>query len=240
MDYTRFFFFAVTSNTFFAVSNLYIIFNTEVDSSLLLTQLTIVVISFPAIRCQIASGDDHHGGEDTHNEHHEDGPNNSAKDTWTILGACIAVNVVTLVGVLLYFTGYKASGESRTPALHLTLNSFASGALLACAFFLMGTESQHLIADGFQLLEESQHFAVFGTACLGGFLAPLALKVFSGLTGFRFASYLPMFRDEKTNADIHAEIELQQSEVNLKNISPPISGHGSSEDETLWAVRNRS
>ena len=63
--------------------------------------------------------------------------------------AAILVNIVTFIGVILLFPPLRRAIEK--PVINAMLFAFASGALLACGFFLLLFESTHLIAVGWQL-----------------------------------------------------------------------------------------
>ena len=67
--------------------------------------------------------------------------------------AAILVNIVTLIGVVLLFPPLRRAIQK--PLINAMLFAFASGALLACAFFLLLFESTHLIAVGWRLVDLS-------------------------------------------------------------------------------------
>ena len=63
--------------------------------------------------------------------------------------AAILVNIITFIGVILVFPPLRRAVEK--PMFSAMLFAFASGALLACAFFLLLFEATHLIGVGWQL-----------------------------------------------------------------------------------------
>ena len=63
--------------------------------------------------------------------------------------AAILVNIITFIGVVLLFPPLRRAVEK--PVFSAMLFAFASGALLACAFFLLLFEATHLIGVGWQL-----------------------------------------------------------------------------------------
>ena len=69
--------------------------------------------------------------------------------------AAILVNLITFIGVVLLFPPLRRAVEK--PVFSAMLFAFASGALLACAFFLLLFESTHLIAVGWLLGMHAAH-----------------------------------------------------------------------------------
>jgi UTP--glucose-1-phosphate uridylyltransferase len=87
---------------------------------------------------------------------------------WTVLSACLVVNIMTLVGVALV-----GMGSLRTSTtMQCGLSGFASGALLAVAAFLMLIESFHLTSEGWPE-DETDSTWRWGMCLLAGFIAPL-------------------------------------------------------------------
>jgi len=90
----------------------------------------------------------------------------------TVLFGCFVVNLATFSGVI--FIALSTNGISKL--VQGVLNGFASGALIACAVYLMVIESVHLVSD-FEWTTNSTEVDYtwrWGTALLAGFLAPYA------------------------------------------------------------------
>lgn len=160
-------------------------------------------ITIPLFR-SLAEGDDH----DQH-DHGDDG-----HEAWgqAMLGA-LFVFLVTFSGV---FLAAAAHGFTRVRALpksltHLSIPSFASGALLATSIFLLIPESIELLSAGGKvgegehrnLAEEDHHdddhsyVWKVGTAFMSGFVLPLILHAFF-----------------PTSAELVEEIEAQEEQDN--------------------------
>ena len=85
--------------------------------------------------------------------------------------SCALVNIMTFCGVALL--ACKIIPSQITPTTHGCLSGFASGALLACAVYLILVEAMHLIGTAYE--EEVDVIWRWGTAVLGGFLVSLFL-----------------------------------------------------------------
>jgi len=92
---------------------------------------------------------------------------------WESVGAAILVNLITLVGVVLS-TPCMGGTQARAAFFEAILSSFAAGALLACAFFLLLFEATHLVGTGWT--EEVDTLWRWGTAILAGFFLPVAVE----------------------------------------------------------------
>ena len=98
---------------------------------------------------------------------------NAPLQPWgTVIGACLIVNIMTFCGVCLIAFGVG----KPSPMLHGIFSGGASGALLACAVFLILAEGLYLIGTG-EDYEEVDIVWRWGTAFLGGFLTALFLKL---------------------------------------------------------------
>mmetsp|Transcript_32916 Transcript_32916/g.83053 ORF Transcript_32916/g.83053 Transcript_32916/m.83053 type:complete len:550 (-) Transcript_32916:167-1816(-) len=85
------------------------------------------------------------------------------------IGASIVVLIITLVGVLLLIPAVANAMERFPAAFSVISNSFAAGALLAAAFFLVLYEATHLIPID-ETRTEAQASAAWGCMILLGFL----------------------------------------------------------------------
>jgi len=91
------------------------------------------------------------------------------------IGAAITVNVVTLVGVIFLAPPVMRQAKEHPAVLGALTNSFAAGALLACAFYLMLYEATHLIVRD----TEAEASAMWGCMILGGFLVACVVDLFA-------------------------------------------------------------
>jgi len=89
------------------------------------------------------------------------------------IGAALAVNLITLVGVIIS-TPCMGGTEARAAFFEALLSSFAAGALLACAFFLLLFEATHLVGTGWA--NEVDVLWRWGTAILAGFFLPVLIE----------------------------------------------------------------
>mmetsp|Transcript_82543 Transcript_82543/g.191795 ORF Transcript_82543/g.191795 Transcript_82543/m.191795 type:complete len:465 (+) Transcript_82543:57-1451(+) len=86
------------------------------------------------------------------------------------IGAAILVNIVTLIGVILILPCFKKLAEAQAAVFEGVLCSFAAGALIACALFLLLFEATHLVGEGWT--EETDIIWRWGTMVLLGFFLP--------------------------------------------------------------------
>eukprot|EP00306_Pavlova_sp_CCMP459_P017741 CAMPEP_0185211486 /NCGR_PEP_ID=MMETSP1140-20130426/67046_1 /TAXON_ID=298111 /ORGANISM="Pavlova sp., Strain CCMP459" /LENGTH=384 /DNA_ID=CAMNT_0027779329 /DNA_START=25 /DNA_END=1179 /DNA_ORIENTATION=+ len=109
-------------------------------------------------------GDEHGDHEDHEDEHgdHEDHGDEMAVEV--AFGGAAVVHIITLLAVLLLLIPSVRS--KFTPSVLAVARSFAAGALLSAAVFLMLPEAAHLIGE--DVKEESMSAAVWGASILGG------------------------------------------------------------------------
>jgi len=82
----------------------------------------------------------------------EDGVSNAPEvvEPWGIvIGTTFLVNVCTLIGVIFLAPAIKAKADAYPNTIFALANAFATGALLAAAFYLMLYEATHLITEPF-------------------------------------------------------------------------------------------
>jgi len=80
----------------------------------------------------------------------QDGVSNAPPEVkpWGIaIGTSFLVNLCTLIGVIFLAPAIKAKADSNPNTIFALANSFAAGALLAAAFYLMLYEATHLITE---------------------------------------------------------------------------------------------
>jgi len=133
------------------------------------------------------------GHEDHKEEGHEDhdGMAITAKSWGQVIVATLLVNLATLVGVFVLLTNYIRGrcvkrgiiGESVGKGIlfEVLVLSFAAGALLATAVFLILPEGLEMIGGGHEGTttdSEATISAKFGCAFLGGFFLPLVFAIF--------------------------------------------------------------
>ena len=84
------------------------------------------------------------------------------------IGAAIIVNIVTLSGVIFLSPSVAKKQKAYPEVVSCIINSFAAGALLSAAFYLMLYEATHLIKPAGS--DESQQTAWWASASIFGFL----------------------------------------------------------------------
>lgn len=84
------------------------------------------------------------------------------------IGAAIIVNIVTLSGVIFLSPSFAKKQKAYPEFVSCIINSFAAGALLSAAFYLMLYEATHLIKPAGS--DESQQTAWWASASVFGFL----------------------------------------------------------------------
>ena len=95
------------------------------------------------------------------------------------LGAAILINLVTLSGLIFVLPFISNIFKNTDPTfLYAGFASFAAGAILSCAFFLLLFEATHLIAEGWE--EESESIWRWGTMILLGLILPVIVESLVG------------------------------------------------------------
>ena len=84
------------------------------------------------------------------------------------IGAAIIVNIVTLSGVVFLIPSIAKKQKAYPETVSCTINSFAAGALLSAAFYLMFYEATHLIKPAGS--DEAEQTAWWASASIFGFL----------------------------------------------------------------------
>eukprot|EP00931_Biecheleriopsis_adriatica_P015213 TRINITY_DN1175_c0_g1_i5.p1 TRINITY_DN1175_c0_g1~~TRINITY_DN1175_c0_g1_i5.p1 ORF type:complete len:619 (+),score=136.90 TRINITY_DN1175_c0_g1_i5:74-1930(+) len=90
------------------------------------------------------------------------------------IGSTILVNLVTLVGVILMVPAISRAATQKHAIFHGALLSFAAGALLSCAFFLLLFEATHLVGVGWKT--EVEVLWRWGTMILAGMIVPAFIE----------------------------------------------------------------
>ena len=97
----------------------------------------------------------------------------------TAIGASVLINLVTLSGLIFTLPFISTVLKKSDPVfVYAGFASFAAGAILACAFFLLLFESTHLIATGWD--DETDHIWRWGTMILFGLISPVIFEAFVG------------------------------------------------------------
>ena len=91
----------------------------------------------------------------------------------TAVGAAVVVNLITFTGVVFVIPACNKLRNTYPVGLFAIANAFASGALLAAAFFLMLHEATHLLTDP----KESFSAFMWGALILTGFITSSLLEV---------------------------------------------------------------
>ena len=97
----------------------------------------------------------------------------------TGVGAAILVNLMTLCGVIFLAPGLQVLVKRSEELFRAVSSAFASGALMAAAFYLLLYEATHLIAAGGEV-EGAQTFK-WGTMILVGFLTSMVVDLLCAL-----------------------------------------------------------
>lgn len=93
------------------------------------------------------------------------------------IAAALIVNLMTLAGVVLAAPGIQSLHAKYADTVEGIFASFAAGALLACAFFLLLFESTHLIATKWpDPDDEVEVLWRWGTMILAGFFIPAVIE----------------------------------------------------------------
>ena len=120
-------------------------------------------------------------GEDIEPVAEEGGGHGDEESTpWgTALGAAILINLVTLSGLIFAVPFIASAMKSADPVfVYAGSASFAAGAILSCAFFLLLFEATHLIASGWE--EETDQIWRWGTMILLGLILPIVVEATVG------------------------------------------------------------
>lgn len=116
------------------------------------------------------------------------------------IGASVLINLVTLVGVIFSIPALARMLKSFDPVfVYAGFASFAAGAILSCAFFLLLFEATHLIASGWDT--ETDQVWRWGTMILLGLILPVVVEALVGTV----KPEEPEFKVEKTQDDENPE-----------------------------------
>ena len=124
--------------------------------------------------------------------------------------AALLVNLVTFIGVIMMFGPLRRL--SQKPVFSAMLFAFASGAILACAFFLLLFESTHLIGVGWKT--EVDVLWRWGAMILAGIVVPpvvetmVSLIMMASSTGD--SSSKPAVEDAETAAELQGLDDAQK------------------------------
>ncbi len=126
-------------------------------------------------------------------------------DDWGLpIGASFVVLVCTLVGVVFVAPQVARFAKKYPAPLTVSINSFAAGALLAAAFYLMLYEATHLIF----YQEESESAGMWGTMILLGFLAPTITDIIiQAIRDFIISKYYPDWKEEDETTTAKKAVE---------------------------------
>lgn len=97
------------------------------------------------------------------------------------IGAAIAVNLITLIGVIFLIPCLAKAARTYPEMVETIMSSFASGALLSCALCLLVLEASHIIEEGLvesgRAAEENDVTWRWAASILGGFISPFAIDL---------------------------------------------------------------
>jgi zinc transporter ZupT len=111
-------------------------------------------------------------------DEHSEGSGNK----WDALGAAFLVLLVTVSGLLFWSSCARSFEKTHGKMFDLIVYTFAAGALISTAFFLILLEAGHLIETGFS--DEAQVTWRWGTCVLAGFLLSTVVDLLFDLSGF--------------------------------------------------------
>ena len=110
---------------------------------------------------------------------HDDDDEEASRPWVKALGAALLINLVTLAGLIFAIPFIASALKKADPIfVYAGFASFAAGAILSCAFFLLLFESTHLIAEGWD--EETDHIWRWGTMILLGLILPVIVESIVG------------------------------------------------------------
>ena len=132
----------------------------------------------------------------------------------TAIGAAIIVNLVTFTGVVFVVPGCNNLRTKYPAGLFSLANAFASGALLAAAFFLMLYEATHLLTDP----KESFSAFMWGALILTGFITSSLLEVVVQ------AIMPPASSPDTANTKDGIQIEITQKSKRIRVLSGVLVG----------------
>jgi len=125
-------------------------------------------------------------GEDIEPVHQEMGHDEGGEEVKVVkpwgkaIGAAVLINLVTLSGIVFSIPLISKALKKADPVfVYAGFASFAAGAILSCAFFLLLFESTHLIATGWE--EETDQIWRWGTMILAGLILPVLVEALVGI-----------------------------------------------------------
>lgn len=121
------------------------------------------------------------------------------------LGAAFLVVLVTLTGVIFLIPVVRKFAEANPNVTDAVMNSFAGGALLGAAFFLLLMEASHLTWIG----NEGGSAAVWGSATLVGFLTASLLDALA-------SAVLKPNADTKPMPPARAEVDTEKGATSVE------------------------
>ncbi len=112
---------------------------------------------------------------------HHSGDEEEGKPWGTALGVAALINLVTFSGIVFAIPCVSTIMKKSDPTFaYAGFASFAAGAILSCAFFLLLFESTHLIASGWE--EKRDQNWRWGTMILLGLILPVLAESLVGAT----------------------------------------------------------
>ena len=143
---------------------------------------------------------------------HDDDDEEASRPWVKALGAALLINLVTLAGLIFAIPFIASALKKADPIfVHAGFASFAAGAILSCAFFLLLFESTHLIAEGWD--EETEHIWRWGTMILLGLILPVIVESIVG-------HVKPDDSDSKADMSDKFSDEYKQARLTLRLVVP--------------------
>ena len=153
----------------------------------------------------------------------------------TGIGAAILVNLMTLCGVIFLVPGMRALMRRNEGLFRAVTSSFASGALLSAAVYLLLFEATHLIAAGGE--EEGAQTFKWGTMILTGFVTSM---VFDAVCKAATPAELATGSSEAATSSRTADtVDTSKADVEVASVAVTVSSTDGSAVLAPLSVRVR-
>ena len=185
----------------------------------------------------VSSGEDIEPVVEEMGEHNEE--EHKDKPWGKAIGASVLINLVTLSGIVFAVPFISSVIKKSDPVfVYAGFASFAAGAILSCAFFLLLFESTHLIASGWD--DETDHIWRWGTMILFGLILPVIVEAVIGHIKPEEVNPNQIVVKDKTNKDEDEEADKEagdeSTEADSLNESPFAAKTFSEKARLIFAI----